>query len=69
VLEIDKDMDEKQHVCTWTCWGGGEEMEKRQGSINEKTIWELYMKECKENRKTPSVEDFKVWTTSLLKGL
>jgi hypothetical protein len=43
-------------------------MENQQGSATEKTIWALYMKECSENRKTPSVEDFKGLDHVTVKG-
>lgn len=44
-------------------------MNKEKNQSYEKTIWELYQKKCSQEGTTPSVQDFKAWTTSLLKKL
>lgn len=44
-------------------------MEKKRGQIHEKDIWEMYEKKCRQEGTTPSIEDFKKWTRSLLANL
>jgi hypothetical protein len=44
-------------------------MEKKRGQIHEKDIWEMYEKKCRQEGRTPSIEDFKKWTRSLLANL
>lgn len=38
-------------------------------SSQERVIWDMYEEKCRSEGKKPTVQDFKAWTTTLLKSL